>query len=195
MKKILLAGSVALSLGISSNAAALTVEVTSMNFGSISSVSGTLSSVFNPSPDPYGSISGIFFSQPWVGHAYEYFDEVGVEQHFASTSPLGSFDYSFLLSEGQVAWGLYFDWSMSNPPPVLNIMDCDENGNGQIETGELCTGIGTPMQSGPFIGQAPSFNGVVTSVVPVPASVWLLGSGLLGLLGLFRGRVLVDKLK
>jgi len=178
MKKTLLAGTLALSFSVVSNVSALTVEITSMNFGSISAASGTLSS-----SEPYGSMSGIFFGQPWEGHAIEYFDEVGVEQHFANTSSLVTYDYAFTLSIGQVAWGHFFDWSMSSQPPVLNIMDCDEDSDGSIEVGEQCTGIGTPMLIGPFPGQAPSFNGVVVSTVPIPAAIWLFGSGLLGLLG------------
>ena len=44
---------------------------------------------------------------------------------------------------------------------------------------------GNPMTSGPFQGFNAAFNGTltVTSVVPVPAAVWLFGSGLLGLAG------------
>lgn len=74
-------------------------------------------------------------------------------------------------------------WSVGGWHPILNIMDC---GAGNV--GDLCTGIGTPMQLGEFPGQAPSFNGVVTSVVPVPASIWLFGSGVLGLFGFSKIR-------
>lgn len=38
---------------------------------------------------------------------------------------------------------------------------------------------------GPLAGYQPIFNGVLTAV-PVPAAVWLLGSGLLGLVGIAR---------
>ena len=52
------------------------------------------------------------------------------------------------------------------------------------------TGIGgSPMLAGPFPGDSANFDitsMTVTSVVPVPAAVWLLGSGLLGLVGVAR---------
>lgn len=41
------------------------------------------------------------------------------------------------------------------------------------------------MPAGPFAGFQPTFNGTAT-VVPVPAAAWLLGSGLLGLVGVAR---------
>lgn len=43
----------------------------------------------------------------------------------------------------------------------------------------------TAMTSGPFEGFSPEFAGTAT-VVPVPAAVWLFGSGLLGLVGIAR---------
>lgn len=181
MRKKLLSGAVTLSLGLMSNASAITIDIISMDFGSLNLASGSLSSSSH-----YGWMSGVFFGIPWRAEAIEYFDEVGEEQHFAGISSLGAYDYAFTLSAGQVAWGHLFDWSMSSQPPILNIMDCDENGDGEIEVGERCTGIGTPMQTGPFLGQAPAFNGVVTSVVPVPAAIWLFGSGLMGLFGFRR---------
>jgi len=193
MKKTLLAGAVTLSLGVAPNASALTVEMTSMNFGSVSAVLGTLSSMHDGSD--YGSMSGLFFGQPWDAWGLEYYDEVGVQQQFAGTSPQGAFSYNFTLGQGQVAWGMAFCWSCSVDLPVLNIMDCDENGDGGIEVGEQCTGIGTPMQTGPFPGQAPSFNGDVTSVVPVPAAVWLFGSGLLGLFSFRRFKCQTSNIK
>lgn len=42
---------------------------------------------------------------------------------------------------------------------------------------------GTKMIDGPFVGQSANFN---LQGVPVPAAVWLLGSGLLGLVGVAR---------
>ena len=54
---------------------------------------------------------------------------------------------------------------------------------------------GNPMQSGPFQGfnanfdaQSLTVTGYEPSAVPVPAAVWLFGSGLLGLVGVARRR-------
>jgi len=44
---------------------------------------------------------------------------------------------------------------------------------------------GTSMVDGPFTGFNAAFN-IRTEVVPIPAAAWLMGSGLLGLLGVAR---------
>lgn len=181
MIKTLLASAVALSLCITSSASAITVNVTSMVLGSTNSATGTLSSIANSSSyTPYGSLAGIFFSQPWDAWAVEYFDDTsGATLHFDGTVfGWGDFDYTFTLPEGRVAWGMWINWSMSTDIPILNIMDC-----GAGNPGDICTGIGTPMQYGPFPGLDISFNGVVA---PVPTAFWLFGSGLLGLIGVAR---------
>lgn len=43
--------------------------------------------------------------------------------------------------------------------------------------------IGNAMDNGPFPGFSPAFNMIASSTIPIPASVWLFGSGLLGLIG------------
>ncbi|MHB8256710.1 MAG: VPLPA-CTERM sorting domain-containing protein [Acidiferrobacterales bacterium] len=49
------------------------------------------------------------------------------------------------------------------------------------------TGVGgSPMIAGPFPGDNANFDITSMTVVPVPAAVWLLGSGLLGLVGVAR---------
>jgi len=46
---------------------------------------------------------------------------------------------------------------------------------------------GVPMPAGPFVGFNANFNAnLAPVVVPVPAAVWLFGSGLLGLVGIAR---------
>ena len=66
--------------------------------------------------------------------------------------------------------------------------------------GQLSLGIddgigGSPMDNGPFSGFNANFDmtsvtvtGVTVAAVPVPAAVWLFGSGLLGLVGVARRR-------
>ena len=51
---------------------------------------------------------------------------------------------------------------------------------------------GSKMIDGPFIGSSANFNVQANlTVIPVPAAVWLFGSGLLGLLGIARGKKMI----
>jgi len=178
MNKSILAGALALTFGINSNSAlALTIDMTSMDFGSISAASGVADT------DNLGTtFNGSFFNAPWRATTWTAYTTAG-EHNWAGDSPAqGAYSYNFTLAASEVAFGTSFDWSTSSPIPVLVIMDCGDQTNGTA-----CIGRGVPMQVGPFPGQAPAFNGIV-SAVPVPAAVWLFGSGLLGLVGAARRR-------
>ena len=169
MKKTLLAGAIALSMGAASNASALVIDITAMNFGSTSAASGTVDS------DNLGTtFNGSFFGAPWVATTQAAFTTGGT---WAGTTVQGAYSYNFTLAAGQVAFGTYFTWSVNPDIPVLAIFNADGT-----------AGPAVPMQVGPFPGQAPSFQGTVASAVPVPAAVWLFGSGLVGLAGVARRR-------
>jgi len=165
MKKTLLSGAIALSMGVASNASALSIDITAMNFGSTSAATGVvdtnnLGTTFN----------GTFFMAPWIGTTVSAYTEAG-SHVWAGTSPQGAYSYNFSLGAGQVAFGVFFDWSVNLGIPVLTIFNADGT-----------AGAATSMQAGPFPGGAPSFQGTV-SAVPVPAAVWLFSSGLIGLMG------------
>jgi len=168
MKKTLIAGAIALSMGVASNASALSIDITAMNFGTTSAASGTADT------DNLGTtFNGTFFGKAWTATTMAAFSTSGT---WAGTSPQGAYSYNFTLAAGQVAFGTFFDWSVNAGIPVLAIFNADGS-----------AGAGVPMQAGPFVGQAPSFQGTV-SAVPVPAAVWLFGSGLVGLAGIARRR-------
>ena len=178
MNKSILAGALALSLGtVATNASALAIDITQMNFGGPSAASGVvdtenLGTTFN----------GIFFNAPWTATTQAVYTTAGAHT-WAGSSQQGDFSYNFTLISTQVAFGVFFDWSVTREIPVLAIFDCVG-----IMDGDACTGVpGYPMQVGPFPGSNPTFNGTV-SAVPVPAAVWLFGSGLLGLVGVARRR-------
>jgi hypothetical protein len=81
------------------------------------------------------------------------------------------------------AYDVWFPESLSDPEPLISISWYDEEGNYiYISTMELILGnhgSGLANGSGLDVGASP---------VPVPAAAWLLGSGLVGLIGIRRKR-------
>ncbi len=76
--------------------------------------------------------------------------------------PIGTYSYTFTLAPGQVAAGTYFDWNGNFDIPVLTIFDCNNPDSGCVAAGPDANG-GVIMQTPPFQGQAPAFNGLVAS--------------------------------
>jgi len=180
MNKSIIAGFVSTMLGTTAQAAVTSVNVTSQFFIGNYAATGTL---FD---DGTGAVSSVvpFSAGHWTYSAVAFFDTTGVQSIWAGTSAEGTFNYQFTLSAGQIAWGTKWSWMTHNDVPVLAIMDCGIN----PVVGDSCTGIGTPMQTPPFAFQATALSGTVASIstVPIPAAGWLLGSGLVGLIGAGR---------
>jgi hypothetical protein len=186
MQKTLLASAIALTLGGAAASQAATITITGMNFNGVYAASGTLNSAGNGvmnSVDP-------FFGGPWTATQQNWFDTHSSTLSWSggtSTGAIADFSYTFHLTGNQVAVGTFFDWSVNIGIPVLTIFDCPETGGG------ACTGNSLGMAAGPFPGQKPQFVGTTAddfpvsgSPVPVPAAVWLFGSGLVGLVGVAR---------
>ena len=85
------------------------------------------------------------------------------------TLAIQSYNYQFTLQPGQVAAGLFFDWSTNFDIPVLSIYDCSNPDTGCRAAGPGdSTGNnigGVPMVTQPFAGQAPAFNGTAPGAV------------------------------
>jgi len=118
----------------------------------------------------------------------------------ASTMPFfGSMwtahDIAFQMTGPATASGeMFFDWGATTNIYVTVDFGVTMNGDGSIDfvtlDGPSADGIpGNPMDNGPFPGFNAAFIGTATpAAVPVPAAVWLFGSGLVGLAGVARRR-------
>ena len=102
-------------------------------------------------------------------------------------------------ADGTVNTDLIFHWGPSNIDVNLTLaMSPNADGTVSVNSSADVDGDGIPstaMTSGPFAGFSPEFVGTATctagcapAAVPVPAAVWLFGSGLVGLAGVARRR-------
>lgn len=191
MKKTLLASAIALTMGSAASVQAQTITISLMRFGGAFGASGTM----NSNGDGLMQSTQNFNNFPWVADQQSWFDThsstltwSGTGQSTNTGNAIGDFTYTFHLSSNQVAAGTFFDWSTSINIPVLTIYDCGVSGP------SACIGKSLGMAAGPFPTQKPRFDGTtnddfpMSGAVPVPAAVWLMGSGLLGLVGVARRR-------
>ena len=186
MQKTLLASAMALALGATATSQAATITITQMDFSGLQTASGTVNDAAT------GQFSGFFFGHNWVADQVGWFDtHTGTISTTVGDPAVNGGVYTFSLSNNQVAASTLFDWSTSLDIGVLTIFDCPVSGGG------ACTGTSLPMAGGPFAGATPGFNGTTNDdfpvssggpAVPVPAAVWLFGSGLVGLVGVARRR-------
>ena len=181
MKKTLLATAVALSLGVSAAADAGTSGLTGV-------WSGTYSfAMFSPGGGPVGA--------PTAPQSWTWDFDAGTVSIVNTTTFYASVwtahDTTF-ADNGDGTYGgtagsanMLFDWSVNTNIPVEAVWDVTDNGDGTATVGSVSTVI---LGSSPaFPGFHPTFTGGLNAV-PVPAAVWLFGSGLLGLVGVARRR-------
>lgn len=193
MNKTVLATALALSLGTASIAAeAGTTGITGVWTGEYSF------DMFDPNGNPVpddpslqewtfdfdaGTVSitntKTFYASVWTARDVTFTDNGdGTYGNTATVDP----------EDGTVWTGtpnMLFDWSVNEGIPVATLWDIVDNGDGTADVDVLFTRILTP--TGAFPGFQPTFTGTLNQV-PVPAAVWLFGSGLLGLVGIARRR-------
>ena len=189
MKKTLLASAIALTVGSITSVQAQTITITKLLFGGPWNGTGSINS------NGTGLIqSDHNFSFPiWEVDQQNWFDThssilswSGTGTSANSANAYADFTYTFHLSSNQVAAGSFFDWNGNNNIPILTIYDCPVSGGG------TCTGNSLAMVTAPFPGAKPRFIGStaddfpISGAVPVPAAAWLMGSGLVGLIGVAR---------
>ena len=122
---------------------------------------------------------------------------------------------SIVVGPNQVGGHILFDWGPANSTTSCGVAECSLdvvnvwnlsvaagvttytspdvslNRSNSAQTASTVIGpngiLGAPLQdSASFLNFEPNFDFTVSSTIPVPAAVWLFGSGLLGLVGVAR---------
>ena len=125
-----------------------------------------------------------FFGQNWTAHSGSILAE---GTHTIDTIQGGI--YTVTVGAGQVGGHILFNWGAVSDIDVINIWDVTSVGGNDVYTSTDFDNdgiLGGAMLDGAFAGFSANFN--MTSAVPVPAAVWLFGSGLVGLAGVARRR-------
>lgn len=160
--------------------------------------------------DDLSSGTGIFGGDPifgfdWSGTVVEVYSpntysvDLTTNENYDADLPLSKPSLDFTVGANQI--GVLIDLDLSsfvtfNNVPVLLVADVNFNPDLSLDiagTDADNDGIpGVSVITGPstFHGQSANFFGKLVPVnpVPVPAAIWLLGSGLLGLLAMGRNK-------
>jgi hypothetical protein len=97
--------------------------------------------------------------------------------------------YNFSVGAGQMGGHILWDWGTNTDMDIINVWDVNTVGGVTTYTSTDIDGGGIPgigMIDGPFATVPFSMNFDFSTAVPIPAALWLFGSGLLGLIGISR---------
>lgn len=152
----------------------------------LNTVTGTTTNLYTPYPDLTHIVDfdGFEFVVP-SGHQLTSFT---VAHHSTTVDTVNSHNY-FYEEVSQNTYTTLTAFFIGYPDNQLNITDILAPLRGIPVLGGTYKIAASTMGSGiygGYIDYTYTFN--VTSVVPIPASVWLFGSGLLGLIGLAKRR-------
>ena len=188
MKKTAIAASLALMLGsgtagaVAMSSATFTMlDATGGGVGVDTTVTGSIGggawSVSSTTP---------FFGQNWTAHSGTTFGPGTYS--FATVE--GATYTGVVVGAGQVGGHILFNWGVVADIDVINVWDVAAgvytSTDGISGTPANPDGVrGYGMLDGAFAGFNANFD---FTAVPVPAAVWLFGSGLLGLVGVARRR-------
>ena len=120
-----------------------------------------------------------FFSFVWTAHDLTIYGE--------GTYSIDTFEgdvYTVDVAAGQIMGHVLFDWQSTADIDIVNVWDVTVVDGQRYYTSTDWDGdgiLGGKMIDGAFPGFSANFD--MVSSVPVPAAVWLFGSGLLGLMG------------
>ncbi len=129
-----------------------------------------------------------FFAYPLMAHDVNFYWVAGTYT-FDSIGDLETpgKSISMTVNANQIGMHFLFDWHGNADIDVLNVFDVRYLGGDMILTpvDVDANGLaGFSMVEGPFLGVDMATSFVVAT--PLPATVWLFGSGLIGLIGLTR---------
>ena len=141
---------------VSTNTTYANLIVTSMDFGGVYAVEGSIKD-----DGTFGEINSVepFFQQHWYAMQATAIITNSNGVTFDGSNEQGAYDYAAdisLMTDSQVAVGLYWDFNTATVLPYLAVFDC-------VTTVGVCIGQSTGqggvqfggMQSGPFPGQVP----------------------------------------
>ena len=194
MKKTAIASALILGLGVS---AAQAVSMTGATFD-MATPGGNF---FAPDTAVTGSIGGgswsvasttTFFGSVWTAHSGTTF---GPGTYTIDTVEGGVYT-GIQVGANQIGGHILFDWGPNKNIDVVQVWDfcnvCGAYTSTDATVGNPANpdGVrGTGMFDGAFANSNANFDFVVpVSAIPVPAAVWLFGSGLVGLVGVARRR-------
>ncbi len=202
MKKTVLATALFMAMG-SAYAAPVAINATS-DFQMYNPVggyvggapAGTLTGFIDTAAGTWGVASATpFFGIGWTASGGTLY---GAGTHTVSTvdaAPgVSGGSYTFTVGANQLAGMIDFSWGGTTGIDVLNVWNVSTAGGVTTYTStdvNLDGILGIGMIDGPFPGFNANFNMATPAAVPVPAAAWLLGSGLLGLVGVARRKVAV----
>jgi hypothetical protein len=191
MKIFLIASTIAIGTLTSLNTNAVSFDVTNMLFYNNPSFEILLAATGTLVDDGNGSITGI---DTFLGNNWDMSQETALMSNTGSWSGATGdtgvaddvFDYTdeiAAMTNEQIAIGLYFNWNTISTTAVLAIFDC--TGSGTVEDPLGCVAAdAVALDNGAFQGSFISVN-----EVPVPAAIWLMGSGILAFAGFARRRM------
>jgi len=136
-----------------------------------------------------------FFNTALVFQGGTLYTSPGAYNYSANLSG-GPVSIDFTVGAGQMGYLDLFDWGTSTDILVLNVWDVIDNGDGLLGSEDTLLPtdvdgdgfVGFTLINGPFPGSSFTSTANASSVVPVPAAVWLFGSGLIGLFSIARNK-------
>lgn len=139
-------------------------------------------------PGVSGDFSADFFGFDLIAHDVNFYWNSGTYNFDSigdAVTPAQNISMS--VNPGQVGMHFLFDWHGNNDIDVLAVFDVTYSSGNIIYSPTDVDGngvVGFTMVEGPFQGADASVN--FTVATPVPAALWLFGSGVIGLISVAR---------